>query len=476
MNTQKKAQSDCDVKVCSDHSTLRLQFPKRHTPLWEMLDGKSLKGKPKYLYLGKHGFSDNPEDRKRAAQIAIAMEADLDHPEWEKLFDPTLAKYGLGGGKYAKLANVLQLPGTKQPEPEMTVGAMWEDYLTWKEGRVEPTTFKVYFSGGMVNALKGLVWDRSTKSFKKTGCDVWNNSLSIETAKQVLDIPIAESSKLKLLQALNEAFLRAQSLGAVKLTINPFFELWKQAKPDIRDTYKPTITTDGEIFQWWQIADSQTIDEEEDRRAFTREERDVIIKAFYESDKPQERQSAHLIEFLFLTGCRPGEAFALRWGDVMLDRGIIRFSKSYSGRLKNTQTTKTKEVRIFYLYPKLADLLNQIMPATPTKTTDLVFADKKGSPFYSNKHSAYWLGTTIKYKGVERHYPGVVTRLIEEGKISGYLSPYHTRHTYITLTAQANKENNQALLHIASSCGNSVDVLLKHYLGVKEEAASIVHI
>ena len=86
-----KVQSACDVKVAFDGSSIRLSFPKRHTPLWELMDGKSLKGKPKYLYLGKAGFTaDNPDDCKRAAQIAIAMESDLDHVEWDKLFDRTL--------------------------------------------------------------------------------------------------------------------------------------------------------------------------------------------------------------------------------------------------------------------------------------------------------------------------------------------------------------------------------------------------
>jgi len=129
MRVQRKAESVCDVSVFAHKGSLNLRFPKRHSPIWEVLDGKSLKDKPKCLALGKHGFNDNPEDKKRALQIAIAMEADLDHPEWDKLFDPTLAKYGIGSAKYAQLAQVLQMPGTKQPEPEMTVGAMWEDYL-----------------------------------------------------------------------------------------------------------------------------------------------------------------------------------------------------------------------------------------------------------------------------------------------------------------------------------------------------------
>jgi hypothetical protein len=53
------------------------------------------------------------------------------------------------------------------------------------------------------------------------------------------------------------------------------------------------------------------------------------------------------------------------------------------------------------------------------------------------------------------------------------LPQYHTRHTYITLTAHANKHNNNALLLIATSCGNSVDVILRHYLGLSEASEMV---
>ena len=467
MRADKRPQP-CDVTVYSDKGSLALRFPKRHNPLWEQLDSKPLNGKAKCLGIGKYGYKDNPEDWKRATQLAIALEADLDHPEWEKLFDPTLAKYGLGGGKYAKLADVLQLPGTVQAKPEITVGEMWEAYLEWKVKYLQPTTFKIHFSGGYTNALKGLTWNKTIKDYENNGFSVWNKPLSADLANEVLLIPLATNGKRKLLQALNEAFCRVQSLGKTKLAINPFHELWKVAKPDIREGYKPVVIADGSVFEWWEIADAnESINPENDCRSFSKEERDIIIKGFYESPKPQEQRIAPMIEFSFLTGCRPGEAFALTWGDVMFERNIVRFSKSYNGKLNNVQTTKTKEIRIFNLYPRLKNLLVQIQP-TNTQSTDLVFPDKSGKPFHSTRHNAYWLGCKTKFKGVERYYPGVVARLIEEGKLSRYLSPYHTRHTYITLTAHANKQDNNALLYIASACGNSVDVIMKHYLGVVE--------
>ncbi|MEG4581803.1 site-specific integrase [Microcoleus sp. MON1_C5] len=468
MRADKRPQSTCDVKVSADGNSLRLGFPKRHTPLWEMLDGKSLKGKPKYIYLTKQGFrADNPEDWKRAAQIAIAIEADLDHPEWEKLFDRTLAKYGLGDGKYAKLADVLQLPGAKQPEPEITVGEMWEDYLEWKQSQLEPSTFQTKFERVYTNALKGLVWNKKNRKYIDTENDIWTAAISNNIAEKILLIPLCDTNKHSLLLALNEAFIRATQLNKYNLpSVNPFFELWKKAKPDTRDKYKSKITDDGLVIEWWQVQDANDDDLEKDRRAFTKEERDIIITAFYESDKDYERQIAPLIEFLFLTGCRPGEAFALRWQDVMFERGIIRFSKSYAASTKTTQCTKTKTIRMFQLYPQLTDLLNRIKPDN-FHSVDLVFQNKNGKSFNSGLHGQAWLGySTGEIGGRKYHYSGVVKRLADEGQISGYLPPYHARHTYITLTAHANKENTSALMLLAHACGNSVEVILGHYLGV----------
>ncbi|MBC1270555.1 site-specific integrase, partial [Trichormus variabilis FSR] len=47
---------------------------------------------------------------------------------------------------------------------------------------------------------------------------------------------------------------------------------------------------------------------------FTREERDIIIKAFEESKLYS--YYAPLVKFLFFTGCRPSEAIALQWKHI----------------------------------------------------------------------------------------------------------------------------------------------------------------
>jgi integrase len=474
MRADKRPQP-CDVTVYPDKGSLALRFPKRHNPLWEQLDGKSLNGKPKCLGIGKYGYKDNPEDWKRASQIAIALEADLDHPEWQKLFDPTLAKYGLGGSKYAKLADVLQLPGAKQPEPEITVGEMWEAYLEWKKTVVEETTFKVRF-GTFTNVIKGRVWLSRTHTHSQCECPLYDVRLNEKKLVLAALELIIVHNKPHLVSTLEQAFEFCKTKGMLvnSTTENPFV-LDKFSVPTVTTQQKyASKIVNGEEKEWHEVQDEKEL--ENDRRAFTREERDIIIKAFYDAP-PAKAFYAPLIEFYFLTGCRTSEALPLTWKDIDFERNVIRFSKSLGLSTKKVKDTKTGEVRLFYFSdnPSLKELLLRLKNES---TNDLVFPAKNKKYFSYFNIVVSWRGQVCKKvlkDGAERTYcyPGVVTQLADEGKISTYLSCYHTRHTYITLTAHANKHNNNALLYIATSCGNSVDVILRHYLGVSEEAKII---
>ncbi|MEG4485259.1 site-specific integrase [Microcoleus sp. D2_18a_B4] len=473
MRADKRPQT-CDVSVTADGNSLRLGFPKRHTPLWEQLKGKSLKGKPNYLYLTKYGFSaDNPEDWKRATQLAIAMEADLDHPEWEKLFDPTLAKYGLGGGKYSKLADVLQLPGTVQANPEITVREMWEAYLEWKKTVVEETTFKVRYETQFSNLIYGKIWNNQTKAFTQSGLSI--DLIRLDDKQNLILVlsRIKSSKKTYFLSELSQAFEFSKSKGILvnPTTENPF-TLDKFSTPAVttQQKYAPKIVN-GEEKEWHEVLDEKDL--ENDRRAFTKEECKIIIKAFYESNSKAVILYAPLIEFYFLTGCRTSEALPLTWKDIDFERNLIRFSKSLGSSTKKVKETKTGEVRLFY-FSENSRLRELLLKLKSESSSELVFPNKKGKHRLQSSVAQTWRGykqKRILKDGTETDYWyfGVVARLVEEGKISGYLSLYHTRHTYITLTAQANSHNNNALLHIATSCGNSVDVILRHYLGVSEE-------
>lgn len=472
MYSKTKAQVTCDVKVAIDKGSIRLSFPKRHTPLWELMDGKSLKGKPKYLYLGKAGFSaDNPDDCKRAAQIAIAMEADLDHVEWEKLFDRTLEKYGLAGllgGKYAKLADVLQMPGTVAEVEEITVGAMWEAYLEWKKTVIEETTFKGIY-GTSSNAIHGKVWNFKNRTFTKSSHPLADCRLDAKAEVAIALDGIAIACKKELFNQLCEAFDFCKTKGMLlNTTENPFvLDKYTALAVTTQQKYANKVVN-GEEKEWHEVTDERELDN--DRRAFTKDERDIIIKAFYET--PKASFYAPLIEFYFLTGCRTSEALPLTWKDVDFERNVIRFSKSLGASTRKVKETKTGETRLFY-FSNNSRLRELLLKLKSESSNTLIFPSKKGGYIAMSCISQAWVtrasssiladGSKVKY-----YYPGVVTQLVEQGLISGYLSPYHTRHTYITLTAHANAHNNNALLHIATACGNSVDVILRHYLGVSE--------
>ena len=467
-----KVQPACDVKIYSDKGSLALRFPVRHNALWEILDGKSLKGKPKCLGIGKYGFSaDEPDDWKRASAIAMMIEADLDHPEWDKLFDRTLAKYGLGGGKYAKLADIIQLPGTVASLPEITVGEMWEEYLLWKKTTIEETTFSNAYNG-YTNAVKGKVFKKSRFDFTQSVHPL--SSINLDNKTEVIKALalITISGKSLLLAQLSKAFEYAQAKGLLvnPTTVNPFV-LDKFSVPAVTTQQKyADKVVNGETVAWHETEDENTL--ENDRRAFTRDERDIIIKAFYESDKMCRSKLAQLIEFYFLTGCRTSEAIPLTWKDINFSKNLIVFNKSMGRRTKKVKDTKTGEARLFY-FSDTSRLKALLLEIKADNIEGLVFPNNKGKCYNVGNFGYSWLGqrkTSVLATGeqVEYFFEGLIPELVKDGKIKGYLSLYHTRHTYITLTAQANSHNNNALLHIATSCGNSVDVILRHYLGVSE--------
>jgi len=470
MSTAKKAvEIKANVRVYEDKGSLALRFSTKYNNIFTQLTGFS--GRQKCMGLK---MQDTPTNRKQAQAIALQIERDLEHPDWDKLFDPTFTKYGIGDAKFARqIADIIQLPNQKAA---MTVGEMWDDYLAWKQTQVQPNTFEIQYKSTCTNLIKGLGWDKKTQVSTDTGLGIYSLSLdNLIGEKAVKCVEISKSIKTRqnTLAALREAYDRAVNLGKIPACKNPF--KFEKAPTTVTIDYADKQDSEGVWREWWYFENESDDEELKDTRHYTLEERDVIIKAFYESNKPAERHAATLIEFKFLTGCRSGEVFGLRWKDISFERGYIRFSKSFNKQTGNTQQTKTATIRMFKLYPKLEQLLKQIQAnSSKTGKNDLVFTLMNGSPYGNDNMHHLWHGREIKRinkagEETTRFYPGLATRLVEQGLISTYLVPYSTRHTFITLQAQ----NGVELPLLAAICGTSVDVIYRHYLGFSKTAIPI---
>ncbi len=123
-------------------------------------------------------------------------------------------------------------------------------------------------------------------------------------------------------------------------------------------------------------------DGDEDTRSFTVDEMNSIINSFESSG--HRKHLAHIIKFLFWTGCRTGEAVGLKWRDIKWDKETITFRRSYNKRLKLFKPTKTNTVRWFPL-PKDGLIWKLLESLQQGKPDDVVFLSKTGKVIDANK-------------------------------------------------------------------------------------------
>jgi len=185
--------------------------------------------------------------------------------------------------------------------------------------------------------------------------------------------------------------------------------------------------------------------------AFSLDEVNVIINAF--ASHPIFSYYQHFIEFRFLTGCRPSEAVALTWNDIITsyNRTSISFNKRYNAGELHHGTKNGMQQRIFPCNQQLQDLLARI----PRIENDLnlIFVGKRLKSYINHDRFS-----------VEVWKP-MVSQLHVDGLISKYLSFYDQRHTFGTHITRSGID----LKTTSSIMGNSPSVLMKHYLATNED-------
>lgn len=365
----------------------------------------SFGGKRHYL---STGYPDTPQHRKLAEIKAKAIEKDILY-EW---FDPNnLDKYK----PQAALSTVTPVTPIALPQPSLA--ELWEKYTEFKRPSLSPSTIAKDF----VKIANCISIHLPTKSL--------SDAVAIRDWLVASKTPNAAKRVLTQLSACCDWACKSQLICD-----NPFLGMAGDVKVPKGDS------------------------EDADINAFSLEERDRIIQAF-KGDR-YYKFYAPLIEFLFLTGCRPSEAIALQWQHIALDFSAVRFEQAVvisENGLVCKKGLKTQKKRSFPANSRLAGLLASIKPENATGETK-VFPSPEGSWIdIHNLTTRAWRSVLAKLDGIE------------------YRKLYQTRHTFITAaleTAVTTPDGKTKMLDakdVAKLVGTSPKMIYEHYAGQTRE-------
>lgn len=178
--------------------------------------------------------------------------------------------------------------------------------------------------------------------------------------------------------------------------------------------------------------------------AFSISERDSVIAAFKADQRPgmNYRHYATLVEFWFLTGCRPSEAIGLKWKNVAEDFSRVAFVGSIQtirGCQVWSDRSKNNKSRTIAVSLRVQELLLSVK-AEDAKPDDYVFPSPKGKAInYPNFQTKIW------------------RKIVDP--IKPNTTPYNCRDTFIT--TQLMKGTPSAV--IAKWCDTSTQQIDKAY-------------
>ncbi|MEH2286049.1 tyrosine-type recombinase/integrase [Nostoc sp.] len=312
-------------------------------------------------YLSLH-LVDTPENRVVAELKARQAELDI----LAGHFDFTLTRY--------KIQAILDPTSTK--ERTYNLGELWEKYVEFRSDQVEQSTILRDYSL-ISKRIKVLPTIDTTKSIIIR--DYLLSTYSAETAKRTLK-QFSACCKWAVLSKLIEN--------------NTFKDLVSGIKTKRKDS---TILT------------------------FNKEEINTIIDAFT-SNKYCSKHSSRLhsyyvnyVSLLFLTGCRPEEAVALKWKHI--SKTHITFAEAVPSDLKIRKDTKTHQTRLFPINNQLEQLLKSIG-----------YGEDETLLFYSRNSREI-----DTHNFLNRVWKPVLTNLVKDRLIRYYLPQDNCRHTFIPL-------------------------------------------
>ena len=414
-----------EVKVTEHKGSLNLQLPSSYSQIHY---GK----RQKYIAFGAKASTDNyAEAYRAAARLEEDLEKGTFHPDNEvqyKHFSKRIRK-----GHQVKSKQLIELFD------------LWVD-KTKKKGKI---------SGNREMSESGEIWYKGEvrRHFEQLPQDYLTKK-SQEDIAEYLEEQFANRTRSRYLGILYNLLDWAISEESVpQNTPNHFKELEKGVgKPKKRGC--PKILEGKETFR------------DPEKIAWNKEERDLIISAI----KNRGIRKAYykecdvlglLIEFLFHTGTRHGEAFALTWDRIReSEKGVqCVINRSYNSNYRITKETKTGKERTIWLTKRASGIIGELRKFYESQErkcngNNLVFQKENGNGFNTSDIHRSWC-----YHSSSKAPVGVV-KLVAEGKLDQYLDAYSTRRTFISLQAQSGGMDSMT---VASYIGDNVETIYKHY-------------
>jgi integrase len=174
--------------------------------------------------------------------------------------------------------------------------------------------------------------------------------------------------------------------------------------------------------------------EKQEERFFTAEQVKRIISA---SEEPYST----LWAVLGLTGCRAGEALALRRGDLDFDKRVIRIRRTLDHATRKTHSPKSRSSSADLPMPEALEKWLRTFLASHWRENeaDLLFSNSKGKPMQRDK-VAYKLQTTLKELGIEKAafhaFRHMTTSELTENGVAPSVVQRQMRHSDSRITLQ----------------------------------------
>ena len=338
---------------------------------------------------------------------------------------------------------------------ELSLDLLWEEFIDFKKKNIESYAFE-----NIHITVRNHLGKLSTRNINEA------EKISIE----LKEVTRSYSARYQMLSYLSACCKRAVINRKIKS--NPFEQI-------IDELDAPNSDNDPDPFPYT--------------------EKVRVIQAYREH--PKYYFYAHITEFCFETGCRPGMAFGLRWKYVNFGENYIHFYESVKrvrgGDIVTYGTKTRKREKKGYILPMENPRVREILEEEAARQgenrspEDYVFQNPNGKRIRPHNYYYSWRGqkrkSQLKSGEKQYHFKGIVRKLAdlseEEGGISHYRPPYSARHTYITevleLALQVDDISAakffEILTNLAKYVNNSPDIILKNYLG-RTRDASILNI